>query len=36
VRINVGAARSRDDLARALESLRAILSGDRRLFDAMI
>lgn len=36
VRINVGAARSRDDLAQALESLRAILSGDRRLFDAMI
>ncbi|EHK54291.1 PLP-dependent aminotransferase family protein [Allomesorhizobium alhagi] len=36
VRINVGAARSRDDLARALQGLRAILSGDRRLFDAMI
>lgn len=36
VRINVGAARSRDDLRRALESLRSILSGDRRLFDTMI
>jgi len=36
VRINVGAARARDDLRRALESLRGILSGDRRLFDTMI
>jgi DNA-binding transcriptional MocR family regulator len=36
VRINVGAARSREDLRRALESLRGILSGDRRLFDTMI
>jgi hypothetical protein len=36
VRINVGAARSREDLRRALESLRDILAGDRRLFDTMV
>lgn len=36
VRINVGAARSRDDLARALDALREILAGDRRLFGTMI
>jgi DNA-binding transcriptional MocR family regulator len=36
VRINVGAARSREDLSRALESLREILVGDRRLFDTLI
>ena len=34
VRINVGAARSREDLRRALEALRDILSGGRRVFDS--
>ena len=34
VRINVGAARSREDLRRALGALREILSGDRRVFDS--
>jgi DNA-binding transcriptional MocR family regulator len=36
VRINVGAARSREDLRRALETLRKILSGDRRVFEAVV
>jgi len=36
VRINVGAARSREDLRHALDALRDILAGDRRLLDAMI
>jgi DNA-binding transcriptional MocR family regulator len=36
VRINVGAARSHAELRRGLEALRAVLAGDRRLFDTMI
>lgn len=36
VRVNVGAARSRGDLRRALEALRDILTSGRRLFDTMI
>lgn len=36
VRINLGAARSREDLRRALETLRKILSGDRRVFEAVV
>jgi DNA-binding transcriptional MocR family regulator len=36
VRINVGAARSREDLRRALETLSKILSGDRRVFEAVV
>ncbi|MCA1493064.1 PLP-dependent aminotransferase family protein [Ensifer sp. NBAIM29] len=36
VRINVGAARSRASLRHALEALREVLAGGRRLFDTMI
>lgn len=36
VRINVGAARSRADLSSALETLRDILAGDRRLVDSVV
>ncbi|MGK9339792.1 PLP-dependent aminotransferase family protein [Sinorhizobium meliloti] len=36
VRVNVGAARSREDLRHALEALREILTSGRRLFDTMI
>lgn len=35
-RINVGAARSREDLRRALEVLRGVLAGDKRLLEAVI
>lgn len=36
VRVNVGAARSAEDLRRALESLRDVLAADRRLYETMI
>jgi DNA-binding transcriptional MocR family regulator len=36
VRINLGAARSHDDLRRALDILRDILSGNRRVFEVAI
>lgn len=36
VRVNIGAARSREGLRHALEGLREILSGGRRLFETMI
>ena len=36
VRVNVGAARSPEDLRRALENLRDVVAGGRRLYETMI
>ncbi|HTV67672.1 MAG TPA: PLP-dependent aminotransferase family protein [Rhizobiaceae bacterium] len=36
VRVNVGAARSPEDLRRALETLRDVLAADRRVYETMI